>query len=87
MEMLDFSVKRLHRFDKEGSLKAIADIAIGEEFLVKGFCVVEGKNGLFISEPRRPGNDGKWYGMACSLTDEVKKEIERVIMEALESEK
>jgi len=85
--MLNFSVKRLHRFDGEGSLKAIADIAIGEEFLVKGFCVVEGKNGLFISEPKRPGNDGKWYGMACSLTDEVKKEIGRVIMEAFESEK
>lgn len=85
--MLDFSVKRLHRFSGEGSLKAIADVAIGGEFLVKGFCVVEGKNGLFVSEPKRPGNDGKWYGMACPLTDEAKKEVERVIMEAFESEK
>lgn len=83
--MLSFSVKKLRKFDGEGSLKAIADIAIGEEFLVKGFRVVEGKNGLFVSEPRRPGNDGKWYDTACPLTDEAKKQIERVIMEAFES--
>ena len=47
--MLNFSVKRLYRFDGEGPLKAVADVAIGEEFLVKGFRVVEGKKGIFVS--------------------------------------
>jgi DNA-binding cell septation regulator SpoVG len=47
--MLSFSVKRLYRFDGEGPLKAIADVSIGEEFLVKGFRVVEGKKGVFVS--------------------------------------
>ncbi len=80
--MLNFSVKRLHRFDGEGPLKAIADITINDEFLVKGFRIVEGKKGLFVSEPKQAGNDGKWYGTAFPLNDDVKKELDKVVMEA-----
>ncbi|MFH1778789.1 MAG: SpoVG family protein [Candidatus Omnitrophota bacterium] len=83
--MLTFSVKRLYRFNGDSALKAIVDIAIGEEFLVKGFRVVEGKNGLFVAVPRQQGNDGKWYGTAFPLTDETKKELDRIILEALEN--
>lgn len=83
--MLNFSVKRLYRFNGDSALKAIVDIAIGEEFLVKGFRVVEGKNGLFVAVPRQKANDGKWYGTAFPLTDEAKKELDRIILEALEN--
>lgn len=80
--MLIFHVKRLYRFDGEGPLKAIADVSIGEDFLVKGFRVVEGKNGIFVSGPQQPGNDGKWYPTAYPLAEEVKKELDRVILDA-----
>lgn len=80
--MLNFSVKRLYRFNGDSALKAIVDIAIGEEFLVKGFRIVEGKNGLFIAMPREQGKDGKWYGIAFPLTDDAKEELQRVILEA-----
>ncbi|MFA5165473.1 MAG: septation protein SpoVG family protein [Candidatus Omnitrophota bacterium] len=80
--MLIFHVKRLYRFDGEGPLKAIADVSIGEEFLVKGFRIVEGKNGIFVSGPQQPGNDGKWYPTAYPLGEEVKKELDRVILKA-----
>ena len=83
--MLNFSVKRLYRFDGEGPLKAVADVAIGEEFMVKGFRVVEGKKGIFVSGPQQAGNDGKWYPTAYPLNDEVKKEIDKVVMEAFGS--
>lgn len=84
--MLNFSVKRLYRFNGDSALKAIVDIAIGEEFLVKGFRIVEGKKGIFVALPRQQGNDGKWYGTAFPLTDEAKKELDRVILEAFEDE-
>lgn len=84
--MLTFSVKRVYKFNGEGPLKAIVDLVIGEEFLVKGFRVVEGKNGLFISGPTKAGNNGKWYSTALALTDETKREVERVVMEAFENE-
>jgi len=83
--MLNFTVKRLYKFDGEGPLKAVADVAIGEELVVKGFRVVDGKKGLFISEPQQAGKDGKWYPTAYALNDEVKKELEKVVMEAFGS--
>jgi stage V sporulation protein G len=80
--MLSFSVKRLYRFDGEGPLKAIADVSIGEEFMVKGFRIVEGKNGIFVSGPQQPGNDGKWYPTAYPLSEEIKKELDKAVLEA-----
>jgi len=84
--MLNFSVKRIYRFNGDSALKAIVDVAIGEEFLVKGFRLVEGKNGLFVAVPRQQGSDGKWYGTVFPLTEEAKRELDRVILEFFEDE-
>jgi len=83
--MLSYSVKRLYRFDGDGPLKAVADVAIGEEFLVKGFRVVEGKKGVFVSGPQQAGKNGKWYETASPLSDDVRREVEKVVMEAFGS--
>ena len=84
--MLDFKVSRLHRFNGEGTTKAICDLAIDEEFLVKGFRVVEGKNGLFVSAPRESGKDGKWYDSAFPLTAQTRKALNEVVLSAYKEE-
>ena len=80
----ELSVKRLMRFDGDGSLKAYCDLAIGEAFLIKGLRVVSGKNGLFVSMPRQQGKDAKWYDTVVALTREAKQEVGRVVLEAYE---
>ena len=84
--VMDLSVKRLIRFDGEGSLRAFCDMAIGEQFLIKGVRVVEGKNGLFVSMPRQRGKDSKWYDQFTALTKEAKEEMFRVVLEAYEQQ-
>ncbi len=79
------AVKRLVKFEGEGSLRAFCDIAIGEQFLVKGLRVVEGKNGLFVSMPRQQGKDSKWYDNVMPLTKEAKQEVNRVVLEAYQA--
>ena len=81
MEM-ELSVKRLVKFDGEGSLKAYCDLAIGEQFLVKGLRVVQGKNGLFVSMPREQGKDQKWYDSVVLLTDKAKTDVTHVVLDA-----
>ena len=76
------SVKRLVKFDGEGSLKAYCDVAISEQFLVKGLRVVEGKHGLFVSMPREQGKDRKWYDSVVALNREAKDEVNRAVLEA-----
>lgn len=82
---LFFKVTRLYKFDGNGKTKAICDVSIGEQFLVKGFRVVEGKNGLFVSMPAQPGKNGKWYDNAFPLTSEGRQFLNQTVLSAYES--
>ena len=41
------------RFNKEGKIVALADVAISDGIIVKGFRVIRGENGLFASVPTK----------------------------------
>jgi len=79
-------IDRLYRFDNGGQLKAFADIVVGGQFAVKGFRVVDGKKGLFVSMPSEIGKDGKWYNTFQPLTPEAKAELSRIVLEAYKQE-
>ncbi len=74
-------VARLYRVDNISSIKAFADVVIGQ-LLVKGVRVVKGKNGLFAGMPKSQGKDGKWYDTVKILDDELKQELQDTLLEA-----
>ena len=41
--MVELSVKRMNKFEREGTARAFCDVAIGEAFLIKGVKVIAGK--------------------------------------------
>ena len=84
--VMELAVKRLIRFEGQGSLKAFCDLAVGERLLIKGLRVVEGKNGLFVSMPRQQGKDAKWYDNVVALTKEIKQEVNRVVLDAYQQQ-
>ena len=75
-------VKRLIRFDGEGSIKAFCDLAIGNLLLIRGVRIVEGKHGLFVAMPRQQGKDGKWYETVSPMTKEAEAAVNEVVLEA-----
>jgi len=77
---LDFKVTRIYKFNGEGPTKAICDISISDQFLVKGFRIVEGKNGLFVGVPRVPGKDDKWYNSAFPLTAQARQLLNDTVL-------
>ncbi len=83
---VEFSVKRLLRFDGEGNLKAYVDLGIGNLLVIKGVRVVEGKNGLFVSMPRQQGKDGKWYDNVTIESPAMKEEVGRVVLGAYQQD-
>ena len=84
---MDFKVARLHRLEGNGATKAVCDVTLGGEFVVKGFRVVDGKNGLFVSMPREEGKDGKWYDNAFPLTKETRNTLSGAVLAAYEGDK
>ena len=82
---VDVAVKRINRFEGNGTLKAFCDVAVAEAFLIKGIRVVEDKKGLFVSMPREEGKDGQWYDNVVPLTKEARQQLSEVVLAAYQS--
>jgi len=74
-------VSRIYRLDGESKLKAFADVSLAG-VVIKGFSVVDGSNGLFVSMPRHQGKDGKWYNTVWPSTKELKQRLSEAVLTA-----
>jgi len=81
MEENEISVSRIYKLDTDSKLKAFADVSFSG-VVIKGFSVVNGQNGLFVSMPRHQGKDGKWYNTVYPSTKELKQQLSEVVLEA-----
>ncbi|MDD5478033.1 MAG: SpoVG family protein [Candidatus Omnitrophica bacterium] len=75
------SVSRIYKLDTDSKLKAFADVSFSG-VVIKGFSVVNGEKGLFVSMPRHQGKDGKWYNTVYPSTKELKQQLSEVVLEA-----
>jgi DNA-binding cell septation regulator SpoVG len=74
-------VSRINRFEK-GTMKAFMDIRINGALTIKGFRVVEGSKGLFVSPPQhKDKTSGKYYADVLFEKPEY-EELQRVCLEA-----
>ena len=80
-----FEVTQIRRLDGEGKTKAFCDISVSG-FVIKGFRVVDGKRGLFVSLPRQQGKDGKWYETVQTLDEGTRSGLNELILEAYAAE-
>ncbi|MDD5465774.1 MAG: SpoVG family protein [Candidatus Omnitrophica bacterium] len=81
MEANSISVSRIYKLDTDSKLKAFADVSFSG-VVIKGFSVVNGEKGLFVSMPRHQGKDGKWYDTVTPSTKELKQQLSEVVLEA-----
>ena len=84
---MEVEVVDLRRLNGDGNLKAFADVKVGGSLIIRGFSVVQGKNGVFASMPRKAGKDGRWFDTLEPIDDELRKELQEKVLEAYEQEK
>jgi len=67
---------------KNSSTKTAAyfDIQTPDGIVIKGFRLVNGSNGLFISSPDQKGKDGKYYE-TVTLPKEIKDSLQILAVE------
>lgn len=72
-------ITRMNTLEKQagGKTAAFFDIQTSDEIVIKGFRLVNGSNGLFISSPNEKGKDGKYYESVI-LPKEIKSELEKL---------
>ena len=56
--------------------------AVKDLFLVKGFRIVDGENGLFVGMPQQRSMQGKWFNVFVPTTKEIGEYIKEVVLQA-----
>lgn len=75
-------IVRMNPLKSEGGGKTAAffDVQTDDGIVIKGFRLVNGSNGLFLSSPDQKGKDGKYYETVM-LPKEMKSELEKMALE------
>ena len=63
-----------------GKIKAFFDVKTEEGFVIKGFKLVQGINGLFIGNPSQKGNDDEYYDTIYA-EKELKEELSQIAID------
>lgn len=79
---MEVTVKRVVALNEGGSIKAYCEVALDEQFLIKGVRVVEGARGMFVSMPRQQTKTGQWVDRVEPLTQEAKEAFSRAVLDA-----
>jgi stage V sporulation protein G len=83
--MLITSVK-IYPFDTTeigGMIRAFAEVVLDDVLLLKGIKVMEGKGGgLFVSYPSQKGKDNQFHDLVVPLSEDLKKQIRRAVVDA-----
>ena len=64
-----------------GKLRAYFDLRTKEDIVIKGFKLVEGINGIFVSMPSQKGNDGEYRDTIWLDSKSLKEKITSLAMD------
>jgi stage V sporulation protein G len=73
-------ISRMNLIKGESKTAAFFDVLTKEGLIIKGFRLVNGAEGLFLSVPDEKGKDGKYYDRVI-VPKEIKDELERAAIE------
>jgi len=76
---------RIRKVSKEGKMKAIVSVTIGNQFVVHDIKVIDGEKGLFIAMPSRRSPDGEFRDVAHPINCETRELMQSMILEKYEA--
>jgi stage V sporulation protein G len=70
-----------------GHVKALAEIVLNDQLVVRGLRVMEGLNGLFVSYPLDPFFKGEEFRTICNpISRNLREHIENCVLERYQHE-
>ena len=73
-------IVRMNKVENFGKLRAFFDLLTGDGFTIKGFKIMEGVNGLFVSMPSTKDKDGK-YNDDIYCVKEIRQKLNQLATE------
>jgi DNA-binding cell septation regulator SpoVG len=79
---MDIKIHRLCRYNSPNNpVKAFVDLIIDDELVVKGWKLVEGKEGLFLGNPRERSKNNTYFDTVRFETLTRKNEVEKMVVD------
>ena len=75
---LDVSVRPIAPMD---NLLGFANITINDCFVVEGFRICSGENGLYVNMPSQQDKNGNWRDMCKPITADFRRQLTDAIVE------
>ena len=63
-----------------GKVRAFFDLVTQDGFTIKGFKLIEGINGLFVSMPSQKGNDDEYYDTIWIDSKQLREELTSIVI-------
>jgi stage V sporulation protein G len=77
---LKLDVKIQKKFGDESKTKAIVDVVMDNDFVIKGVKIVDGVNGLFITMPNKKGRKGNYHDACFPITAKFRNELNEAVL-------
>ena len=68
-----------------GKVRAFFDLSTSDGFTIKGFKLIEGINGLFVSVPSQKGNDEEYYDTVWVESKQLRDELNSLAIDTYNS--
>ncbi|MDO5564741.1 MAG: septation regulator SpoVG [Eubacteriales bacterium] len=73
---------RIRLMEKEGKMKAVANITIDDALAIHDIKIIEGEKGLFIAFPSTKRKDGEFKDIAHPINQATRELLQNMILEA-----
>ncbi|PWJ67940.1 stage V sporulation protein G [Fibrobacter sp. UWB15] len=81
MQVTDCKIFPFTEGPSMGHIKALANIILGDQFMIRGLRVMDGDNGLFVGYPVDPFFKGEDYRSVCNpITRAMREHIEAAVL-------
>lgn len=77
----DVTDVKIRKLDGTGNVLAFADITLVGKYVVRGFKVMSGENGPWVSMPSQRDKGGNWRDSFFPLTKESRASLTQTILE------
>jgi stage V sporulation protein G len=77
---LKLDVKIQKKFGDESKTKAIVDVVMDNDFVIKGVKIVDGVNGLFITMPNKKDQKGNYHDACFPITAKFRNELNEAVL-------